>query len=210
VRLESVNVAVVRNDEWSGRVGRTGIDKRPVTGPVRVGAAGLAGDTICDTKAHGGPYRAAYACAMEDLRWWSEQLGRELPAGSFGENLSLTGMDINAALVGEQGTIGSAVFEVTYPRLPCRVFAGFWEQPDLIRQFTVRGRPGTYLRVVGDGEVTAGDQVTVTHRPDHDVTLGETFAALTTQPHLLPRLAAVLEQLPPEVRAKVGRRVGVI
>jgi MOSC domain-containing protein YiiM len=100
------------------------------------------------------------------------------------------------------------VFEVSYPRLPCRVFAGFWQVPDLIRRFTEHRRPGAYLRVTTEGEVTAGDPIHVTHRPDHGVTLGETFAALTTEPDLLPRLTPVLEFLPPEVRTKVRNRTG--
>lgn len=208
--VESVNVAVVRTGAWTGRMGRTGIDKRPVTGPVRVNRHGVAGDTICDTGAHGGPYRAAYACAVEDLLWWSAELGRQLRPGCFGENLTTSGLDIHDALVGEHWAIGTAVFEVTYPRLPCRVLAGFWDVQDLVRRFTERGRPGGYLRVLGEGEVRAGDQVTVVHRPEHDVTLGEAFAALTAKPDLLPRLAAVLPQLPPEVRVKVRRRVGLV
>ena len=206
MHLESVNLAVVRTGEWTGRVGRSGIDKRPATGPVFAGVGGLAGDTICDTAAHGGPYRAAYACAVEDLQWWSTTLGRPLPPGSFGENLTTSGIDVNAALVGENWAIGSAVFEVTYPRLPCRVFAGFWGVSDLIRRFTRRARPGTYFRGPGEGGGAAGGAGKVTPRPDPDVTLGETFAALPTQPHLLPRLHAVMAQLPPEVGAKVRAR----
>lgn len=209
MRVEAVNVALVRTGEWTGRMGRSGIDKRPVEGAVLVGPGGLDGDTICDTGAHGGPYRAVYACTIEDLRWWSAELGKPLSPGNFGENLTTSGVDINAALAGEHWAIGSAVFEVTYPRLPCRVLAGFWDQADLVRRFTERARPGTYLRVLEEGWVAAGDAIRVIHRPDHDVTIGETFAALTTEPHRLPRLAAVLDQLPPEVRTKVRNRAGL-
>jgi MOSC domain-containing protein YiiM len=210
MRLESVNLAVVRTGDWTGRVGRTGIDKRPADGPVHAGRLGLAGDTICDTREHGGPYRAAYAYAIEDLCWWSAEVGRELRPGSFGENLTTSGVDVNAALVGERWAIGSAVFEVTYPRLPCRVFAGFWDVHDLVSRFIDRARPGTYLRTVTEGEVTAGDPLTVTHHPGHHVTIGETFAALTTEPHLLLKLTAVLDYLPPGVRTKVRNRAGLV
>jgi MOSC domain-containing protein YiiM len=206
MRLLSVNLAVVRTGEWTGRMGRSGMDKRPAAGPVRAGRLGMAGDTVCDRKAHGGPHRAAYAYADEDARWWAAELRRAVRPGNFGENLTTSGLDVTGSLIGERWAIGSAVFEVSTPRLPCRVFAGFWNIPDLIRRFIEHGCPGAYLRVVVEGHVTAGDPIAVVHRPDHGVTLGETFAALTTRPELLPRLDAVLDLLPPPIQETVGRR----
>jgi MOSC domain-containing protein YiiM len=203
MRLVSVNLAVVRTGEWTGRMGRSGIDKRPVPGPVRAGRLGLAGDTVCDQAAHGSPDRAAYAYAEEDLRWWSAELERELPPGSVGENLTTSGLDVTGAFIGERWAIGSAVFEVSSPRLPCRVFAGFWDVPDLIASFIRRGCPGALLRVVTEGEVTAGDPITVVDRPDHDVTVGETLAAVTTQPELLARVRGIVDLLPAKIQAKV-------
>ncbi|WP_374615562.1 MOSC domain-containing protein, partial [Frankia sp. AgKG'84/4] len=204
--VRAVNLAVLRTGEWTGRMGRTGIDKRPVAGPVRVGATGLRGDTVCDRRHHGGTDRAGYAFAEEDVAWWEETTGRRLPPGSFGENLTTSGLDVTGARLGERWAIGSVVFEVSAPRVPCRVFAAFWDVPDLIGRFIRRGQPGAYLRVLTEGEVAAGDPVTIVHRPDHDITVGHALRALTTEPHLLPDLAAALGVLPEDVRATVTRR----
>ncbi len=204
--LRAVNLAVVRTGEWTGRMGRSGIDKRPVAGPVRVGATGLHGDTVCDRRHHGGTDRAGYAFAQEDVAWWEETTGRRLPPGSFGENLTTSGLDVTGARIGERWAIGTVVFEVSAPRVPCRVFAAFWDVPDLIARFIRRGRPGAYLRVLTEGEVAAGDPVSIVHRPDHDITVGLALRALTTEPHLLPDLAAALDVLAEDVRATVTRR----
>ena len=206
VRLLAVNLAVVRTGEWTGRMGRTGIDKRPAPGPVRVGAFGLAGDTIVDRRHHGGADRAAYAYADEDFAWWSRELGRQLWPGSFGENLTTSGLDVTGARIGERWAIGSTVFQVTAPRVPCQVFAGFWDVPDLIGRFVRRGCPGAYLRVIAEGEVAAGNPITIVHRPAHDITVGHVFRALTLEPDLLPDLAPLVDILPADVATTIRRR----
>src|SRR5947207_6639611 len=115
-------------------VGTTGIDKRPVDGPVEVraprprgiGGSGLVGDHICDRRHHGGGDQALYACGREDLDWWAAELGRPLRSGMFGENLTTTGVDITAAVIGERWRLGdTVVVEVSVPRIPCRTFAGW-------------------------------------------------------------------------------------
>jgi MOSC domain-containing protein YiiM len=205
-RLASVNVAVLREGPWTGDMGRTGIDKRPTTGRVRAHALGLDGDIIVDTRFHGGLDQALYAFAREDAGWWAKELDRELPVGSFGENLSTDGLAVNAAVIGERWAIGTTVVEVSSPRVPCRVFAGFWGVPDLIKRFTARGLPGAYLRVLTEGDLGAGDEVKVLHRPAHGLTIATTFRALTTQPELL-RLLVGVPELPEKIRDTVRRRV---
>ena len=130
---------------WKQDVGNTGIDKRPASGRVRVFDHHVDGDTIADRSVHGGPDQAVYAYAREDAAWWSAQLGREVAPGAFGENFSTSGLDVTGAVIGERWAVGSAVFEVSCPRLPCRTFAGFWDVPRLIKWFTEVGRPGTLL-----------------------------------------------------------------
>src|SRR5215472_9060079 len=100
-----------------GRPGRSAIDKRPVLGPVAVGLLGLDGDECADTEHHGGFEQALYAYAREDLDWWTEQLARELPSGIFGENLTTSGISITTALIGEIWQLGTAVVQVTSPRI---------------------------------------------------------------------------------------------
>ncbi|WP_256789332.1 MOSC domain-containing protein [Frankia sp. AvcI1] len=203
----TVNVAVVRTDAWTGRQGRSGIDKRPVEGPVHVGRVGLRGDTICDLTFHGGVDRAVYVFAHEDFSWWSSLLDRDIPPGGFGENLTSVGMDVTGARIGEIWAVGSAVVQVTAPRTPCRVFAGFWDVPDLVARFSRRGTPGAYLRVLTVGEVAAGDPVTVLHRPDHGITVGQVFRAVMTDPDELPALGGITDLLPEDIRHRVQRRL---
>lgn len=194
-RVVSVNVGSAQPTEHSD-VEYTGIDKRPVVGPVRIavpgpGGSGVAGDVLCDAQFHGGEAQAVYAFAREDLDEWAAALGRVLSDGIFGENLTTSGLDVNGAIVGERWRIGTALLEVTAPRIPCRTFAGWLGEKGWVKTFTQRAAPGAYLRVVEEGQVEAGDGVTVLDRPEHGVTLSEAFRALTTERELLPRLLVV-------------------
>ncbi|NJP34761.1 MOSC domain-containing protein [Micromonospora thermarum] len=206
-RVASVNLGIVTEAEWAGDAsGRSGIDKRPAPGPVRVGAEGLAGDFIGERAHHGGPDKAVYAYAEEDAAWWAAELDRRIGPGAFGENLTTHAVDVTGAVIGERWSIGSVVLQVTMPRTPCTTFAGFWDVPDLIKRFTVRALPGAYLRVLHEGEIGAGDPVQVVDRPAHGVTIGEVFRALNLEPELLPRLLDA-EDLPSWIREKARRRV---
>ncbi|SEC68918.1 MOSC domain-containing protein [Streptomyces sp. TLI_105] len=202
--LLSVNVGRARPVEYTDAAsGMTGIDKRPVEGPVRieapgapgVGASGVAGDAVCDLRFHGGDDRAAYAFAREDMDLWERELGRELANGSFGENLTTRGLDVNGALIGERWRIGEeVVLEVTGGRIPCRTFAGFVEEKGWVKRFTQsQAGPGALLRVIVPGEVRAGDPITVLHRPDHDITVALLHRAATTERALLPSTLAAAE-----------------
>jgi MOSC domain-containing protein YiiM len=157
------------------RVVRSGIAKSAATGPVAVGSTGLAGDEQADRVNHGGPYKAAYAYAREDAAWWEQQIGRPLHPGAFGENLTLAGVDVTGARIGERWRIGSAELEVSGPRVPCSKLASRMGDPRFQRRFVLAGRPGAYLAVVAPGTVQAGDAVAVVHQPDHDVTVGLVF-----------------------------------
>jgi MOSC domain-containing protein YiiM len=212
--LLSVNVGIARTNPWKD-VGTTAIDKRAVAGPVAVavpgpkgsGEVGLAEDRVHDVRHHGGPDQAIYAFAREDLDWWAGELGRALPDGVFGENLTTSGLDVNGALIGERWRIGAGVvLEVTSPRIPCGTFQGWMDEAGWIKRFTRRGQPGAYLRVIEPGEIQAGDAITIDHRPTHDVTVALTFRAMTTEPDLLPRLTAA-DALPEETKTWLHRRV---
>lgn len=213
--IGSVNIGVPR-DNPAKSTGITGIDKRPVSGPVAVrapgpkgtGAVGLAGDRVYDTPNHGGDDQAVYAYAREALDRWAARLGRPLADGVFGENLTTVGVDVDGALIGEQWRVGpDLLLEVSCPRIPCDTFQHWMAQRGWIKTFTEAAEPGAYLRVLEPGEIRAGDPVTVTHRPDHDVTVALTFRALTTSSDLLPRLL-VADALPAEDMARIRRRVG--
>ena len=187
----------------------TGIGKRPVAGPVEVRApgpkqgglgSGLVGDFIGDGKHHGGDLQAVYAFQREDLDAWQRRLGRELPDGSFGENLTTVGIDANEALVGEVWQVGDHVqLKVTSPRIPCGTFRGWMGERGWARTFTADGRPGTYLSVLVPGTIRAGDPVEVVSRPAHAVTAALVFRATTTERDLLPQLLAAGDDLEPEI-----------
>jgi MOSC domain-containing protein YiiM len=206
--VQSANVASPRPVHWDNRGMPTAIDKRPTSGRVRVDLLGLAGDRVGDPSRHGGTDQAVYAYAREDAAWWAAELGRVVTPGCFGENLSTQDIDLTSAVIGEVWTVGTAVLQVSCPRVPCHTFAGFWGVPDLIKRFTVRATPGTYLRVRNVGEVGAGDLIRVASRPDHGVTVGVAFRALMTEPDLLPLLVD-LPDLAEKYRTTAQRRVAV-
>lgn len=204
-RIDSVNLAVPEPNPAKG-VGVTGINKRPVDhlvtvrapGPKTTGLhSGLVGDQIFDIEHHGGDDQAVYAYAREDLDHWGRELGRDLPDGRFGENLTTVGIDVNAALIGERWRIGTAglVLEVTSPRIPCRTFAGWLDERGWVKRFTREGLPGPFLRVIEPGEVHAGDPIEVVHRPDHEVTVAFLFRAMTLESELLPRVMVAADTM---------------
>ncbi|KSW28210.1 MOSC domain-containing protein [Cellulomonas sp. B6] len=154
----------------SGPVGVTAIDKRPVDGPVKVGPLGLYADVQADRKHHGGEAQAVYAYGQDDSDHWAAALGRDLPAGWFGENLRVAGLDPNASRVGERWHVGDrVVLEVTGPRTPCSTFArwvGGDDERGWVKRFAQERRVGAYLRVVQRGTVHVGDAVVVEPGPD--------------------------------------------
>ncbi|MFB9432772.1 MOSC domain-containing protein [Streptoalloteichus tenebrarius] len=205
----AVNVArTARSGSWAGRLGRTGIDKHPVDGPVRFTSHGVAGDTVCDRRDHGAWYQAAYAYDEDELAFWSQELGMDLRQGNAGENLTLRGVGCDDAVIGERWSVGSSVLRVTGPRTPCRVFAGFWGAHQFVRRFTERGRPGAYLAVETPGLVSAGDEVRVLDRPAHGVTVAELFAfTMRRRRELAERVAGALGDLPEKWAGEVAAKI---
>lgn len=205
--VASVNVGQAIMTPYADGAGGTGIDKRPVAGAVLLDRLGVSGDHVVNTTVHGGVDQAVYAYSTEDAAWWAAELSRPLLPGNFGENFTTTGLSLNDTVIGERWSVGTgALLEVSRPRIPCNVFAGFWDVPDLIKRFTLRAHPGCYLRVINPGRVRAGDPITVVSRPGHGVTIELVFRALTRSPELLPRLLDA-PQLPQHLRDRAARRV---
>ena len=190
-RVISVNVGRGKDADWAGKLGRTAIDKRPVAGQAELGRLGLRGDEQVDKPAHGGPEQAVYAYAREDLDWWVERLGREMTNGMFGENITTMGVDVTGALIGEIWRMGAATVQVTAPRIPCVVFAGWMDEQHWVKRFADARRPGAYLRVLREGVVAAGDPVEVLSRPDERVTIAESMTAYYGDAALMQRLLRV-------------------
>jgi MOSC domain-containing protein YiiM len=188
----SVNVGRSRAVERDGKPATTAIWKSPVSGRVRAEGVNLDGDEQADRKVHGGYDKAVYAYAAEDTRWWAAELGRGIGPGAFGENLTVEGLQLVRAVVGERWTVGSAVLEVSEPRIPCWKLGMRIGDALFPQRFTRAGRPGTYLRIVEAGDVGAGDQVRVVSRPDHGFTIGDIWRVY----HHNRRNAAALLEVP--------------
>jgi MOSC domain-containing protein YiiM len=200
------------------RAATTGIDKRPVDGPVDVRppgsmrhglGSGLVGDAIGNNKFHGGDDQAVYAYAREDLDTWQERLERDLTNGMFGENLTTSGVDVTGAVIGEHWRVGSGglLLEVTRPRTPCKTFEHRLGIRGWIKTFTNGGTPGAYLRILEPGPVRAGDAIDIVRRPDHEITIGLVYRAMMLEPELMGSLL-VADALPEPLKRQARRRVG--
>jgi len=187
----SVNVGMPRVVDWHGRAVESGIWKEPVDHRVAVRGVNLDGDAQADMRLHGGPDKAVYAYAVEDYAWWSGQLGRELGPATFGENLTVQGLDLGGMVIGTRWRVADAVLEVAQPRLPCFKLGMRMGDADFVDEFGAAERFGAYLRIVTEGSVGAGDEILVGAVDDSGITVHELGASLH-QPsqQLLERLLA--------------------
>ncbi len=156
-RIESVNVGTARG--MPNYDGPTGIFKEPATGPMELGSEGLAGDYIADKKHHGGPDQAVYLYFTDDYAWWETTLGCALRPGTFGDNLTLSGLASADLAIGDRLVAGEVVLEVTAPRIPCNTLARRMEDAGFVKAFRDAERPGAYCRVIKGGAVQAGAPV---------------------------------------------------
>ena len=190
-KVLSVNVGTVREFEYSGRPAKSAIWKSPAVGRIAARGVNLDGDDQADRKAHGGPDKVVYAYAVEDARWWEQEIGRSLAYGELGENLTTEGIEVNNALIGEHWEIGTTVVEVSEPRIPCWRLGVRMNDHLFPRRFTMAFRPGTYLRIVVEGDMGAGDKIRLVERPDHDLTIRDVFRIYTRDRDEAERLLAV-------------------
>jgi len=186
--VRSVNVGRPRTVAWQGRDVTSSIWKSPVQGRVAVRGVNLDGDAQADRRVHGGPDKAIYAYSVEDYQWWESQLGTAMAAGTFGENLTVSLESLGEAVVGERWLVGFCELEVCQPRLPCYKLAMKMEDPTFVRRFGDAGRPGAYLRVVREGDIGAGDDISILSRPGHAVTVGLVSRALLGDHALAPEM----------------------
>jgi ferredoxin-NADP reductase/MOSC domain-containing protein YiiM len=183
-RLLSVNVGLPRDIEWQGRTVHTGIWKAPVPGRCRVRRLNLEGDGQGDLAGHGGEQRAVYVYQIESHRYWQEQLKRsDFVAGQFGENFTIEGLPDAEACIGDQYRIGSAIFEITQPRVTCYRLGIRTNEPRMAGLLTSSGRPGFYFRVLREGEVGAGDCIEKVGEAKERMSVAKINALLYSPPH---------------------------
>ena len=157
-----------------GRVGVTAIKKVPVDGQVKVTRLGMWGDVQADRANHGGAEKAVYAMSSSEMAWWENELGIELPPGTWGENLRVEA-NVDDFIIGSRYRFGTAILEVTGCRNPCRTFEYYRDDPGWIKRFLAHGKSGTYFRVKDPGEASAGDSLEDLFVPSHGVSVGAWF-----------------------------------
>ena len=171
--LLSVNVGTARHID--GYKPLTGIIKTPVAS-AHIGRLGLEGDAICDRKHHGGADQAIYLYFADDYQFWADQLGRRIEPGTFGENLTIAGVEGRQVGIGDRFAIAAALLEVTYHRTPCMTFAARMGDPGWVRRFHRANRPGAYCRVLAPGDVDAGTDVVYQPYAGERVTVSDLMA----------------------------------
>lgn len=177
MNIISINVGRRRRLEGRSFNGDAGIFKEPVAHTVRVGVSGLESDVIIDTRHHGGPDQAVYVYRQEDYDWWSEQLGISVAPGTFGENLTLSGLPAPALPIGSRLRFSSVVLEATAPRIPCNTLATRMNDVGFVKRFMQAERPGFYCRVVTPGELRVGEALELEAYAGELVTTVEMFRA---------------------------------
>src|SRR5215475_340493 len=192
-RLLSVNVGLPRDIEWKGRTVHTAIWKNPVAGRCRVGRLNLEGDGQGDLMGHGGEQRAVFAYQIESYRYWQEQLKRtDFVYGQFSENFTIEGLPDDVVCIGDRYQIGSALFEVTQPRVTCYRVGIRMNDPRMPALLTSSGRPGFYFRVLRKGEVGAGDEIVKVGEAEERMTVTEINALLYSPNHPRDQLERAL------------------
>jgi len=215
-RIRSIQVGQPRtvgredSEDPQERAWTTAFFKEPVSGRVRVGTLGIRGDTQADAKAHGGPDKAVLAYGAENYARWREELGvEELVPGGFGENLTVEGLDESGVCLGDVWSAGSALLQVTQPRGPCWKIARRWGIPDLTARVGTAGRTGWYLRVLREGDVGAGDAMTLVERPCAEWSVARANAVIHGTPRDVDatRALAACAHLAPATRRTLERRL---
>jgi MOSC domain-containing protein YiiM/ferredoxin-NADP reductase len=192
-RLLSVNVGLPRDVSWQGRSVHTGIWKEPVQGRRMVRRLNIDGDGQGDLAGHGGEHRAVFVYQIESYRFWQNQLGRtDFTHGEFGENFTVDGLPDDEVCIGDRYRIGSALFEVTQPRVTCYRVGIRLNEPQMAALLVAHGRPGFYFRVLEEGEVGAGDEIVQVLRGAEGMTVAEVDALLYKPGHPADRLERAL------------------
>jgi len=175
MNLISVNVGQERTQLRKNYIETTGIYKIPIQGPVEIKSLGIEKDVICDKKSHGGLDQAIYVYGGADYEWWSQELGKEISPGTFGENLTISGLQSAQFNVGDYLYINDVILQVTAPRIPCGTFATRMDDPQWVKRFSHAERPGLYCRVIKEGLVKAGDIVSVERYPGETISILQMF-----------------------------------
>jgi MOSC domain-containing protein YiiM len=194
MKLLSINVGLPREVQWKGRTILTGIFKEPVEGTVKVRSLNLDGDRQADLTVHGGRDKAVYAYAVEHYNFWRKELpDMSLPFGMFGENLTTEGLFEKEVNIGDRLRIGTVLFEVTQPRMPCYKLGIKFGRDDILKKFLQSERSGIYFAVLEEGEIKAGDEIEFISRDEHQITVTDIERLYTSQKDNLDLLQRAIQ-----------------
>ena len=210
MKVLSVNVSLPKEVEFGDRTVTTGIFKEPVSGRVMLRTLNLDGDKQADPIGHGGIYKAAYVYSIENYDYWKGELGRtDFTHGQFGENFTVEGMLEDQIHIGDVFRVGSALVEVTQPRVPCFKLGIKMGMPQFLKPFLASCRVGFYLRVLEEGEVGAGDILELTKTDPERITVKEMCHLLYFDPKNLEgaRKALRIQALSPGWRESFEKRL---
>lgn len=199
MQILSINIGQPRTVTHNGKDVQTGIYKEPVDGAVHAGQLGLDGDVQVDKRFHGGSDQAIYVFDHAYYSHWEAELGRtDFVFGQFGENLTATGLPDNEVCIGDRYQLGKIVVQVSHPRVPCFKLGIRMDDPSFVKAFHAYGHVGFYLRVIETGEISVGDEFTLSERDSNTMTVADVFrvmhlekddAAATKRAALLPSLS---------------------
>jgi MOSC domain-containing protein YiiM len=175
MQLISVNLGKQRQQQVGTHLETTGIYKIPTSESVQVTSLGLQDDFICSVKHHGGPDQAVYIYGAADYAWWSQELGRELGPGTFGENLTISDLESAGFLIGDRLHFEAVILEVSAPRIPCATLAARMGDTGFVKRYRRAERPGLYCRVIQAGLIQVGEQVRVEKYQGNALTIQQTF-----------------------------------
>jgi MOSC domain-containing protein YiiM len=195
MKLVSLNVGLPREVSWHGRIVSTGIFKEPVESRVRLRKLNLDGDRQADLTVHGGEFKAVYCYPLVHYDYWRGELGRDLPMGMFGENFTTDAALEDSVHLGDRFAVGSAELVVTQPRLPCYKLGIKFQADDMVKHFLASGRTGFYFSVAREGEVGAGDEMTLSSRDAHAVPVSEITRLYIAKRYAQDDVAAVRRAL---------------
>ena len=182
MQILAISLSRVKRIDYRGRSALTGICKESVEGPVTVTTAGIAGDFQADRENHGGVDKAVYAYAVENYRFWEQELGKTLPYGQLGENLAVSGMTDNIVHIGDVFRMGPVEAQVTQPRVPCAKLGMRMEDEAFVGRFHFSGRVGFYLRILKEGELSPGDAIERLHSDVGQLSILDAMLALNKNP----------------------------
>ena len=202
LRLISVNIGQQRTLQNKDRIEQTGIFKFPASGAAKITSLGLEGDVIISKKHHGGPDQALYVYGAADYAWWSEELSREIPPGTFGDNLTVSELASAEWHIGDYLHIGAITLQITAPRIPCSTFAARMEDPQWVKKFRHAERPGLYCRVIKEGIVHTGDTASVEKYAAATISVLEMYRAWY-QPNKSAATLRTLLNAPIAIRSRV-------